>query len=215
MQQPPKIPRLIFFNAVRALVHVLLGLNVRRRHLLPGEGPAIVVANHNSHLDTLVLMSLFPLRRLPVIRPIAAADYFLRTRFMAWFATQLIGIIPVERGKASKTFDPLRPCREALDKGNIIILFPEGTRGEPEKLSQFKKGIAHLAECYPSVPVIPVFLHGLGKALPKDDFVLIPFFCDVLAGERIEYPGSRAAFMEALNTRFQALAEEGHFPPWD
>jgi 1-acyl-sn-glycerol-3-phosphate acyltransferase len=215
MQKPPTIPRFLFFSAVRFLVLILLGMNVRRRHLLPKEGPAIVVANHNSHLDTLVLMSLFSLRRLPSIRPIAAADYFLKTRFMAWFATRLIGIIPMERGKASRDFDPLKPCCDALDRGDIIILFPEGSRGEPEKLSQFKKGIAYLAERYPSVSVTPVFLHGLGKALPKDDFVFVPFFCDVFVGEALGYQDNRNTFMESLNARFKALADEGHFSAWD
>jgi 1-acyl-sn-glycerol-3-phosphate acyltransferase len=156
MKRPPKIPRQLFFATVRLFVLLLLGMNVRRRHLLPEKGPAIVVANHNSHLDTLVLLSLFSLRRLHGVRPIAAADYFLKTRVMAWFATNMIGIIPMERGKASKSFDPLQPCCDALDRGDIIVLFPEGTRGEPEQLSQFKKGIAYLAERYPAVPVTPV-----------------------------------------------------------
>ncbi len=214
MQRPQKFLRLVFFHIVRVLVHVLLGLNIRRKHLLPTQSPAIVVANHNSHLDTLVLMSLFPMQNLPTIRPIAAADYFLKTRFMAWFATNIIGIIPIERGKANKNFDPLQPCHDALNAGNIIILFPEGTRGEPEKVSHFKKGIAHLVESHPTVPVIPVFLHGLGKALPKDDFVLIPFFCDVLVGEALTYSGDKIEFMNTLGARFTALAEEGHFAPW-
>jgi len=215
MQQPPKALRYIFFSFVRLFVLVLLGMNVRRRHLLPKSGPAIVVANHNSHLDTLVLMSLFSLRRLPSIRPIAAADYFMKTPRRAWFATQIIGIIPMERGKASRDFDPLKPCCDALDRGDIIILFPEGSRGEPEKLSQFKKGIAYLAERYPAVPVTPVFLHGLGKALPKDDFIFVPFFCDVFVGEALGYQDNKNAYMETLNARFKALADEGHFSAWD
>lgn len=215
MYKPNKALRRIFFSLIRLLLILLLGMTVRRRHLLPEKGPAIVVANHNSHLDTLMLISLFHLKRLPHIRPIAAADYFMKTKPLAWFATRIIGIIPLERGAASRSYDPLQPCCDALDRGDVIILFPEGSRGEPEKLSQFKKGIAHLAERYPDVPITPVFIHGLGKALPKDDFVLVPFFCDIFVGEPLRYKTGKLEFMETLAASFRALADEGHFKPWD
>jgi 1-acyl-sn-glycerol-3-phosphate acyltransferase len=162
-----------------------------------------------------VLISLFPLKQLPKVRPIAAADYFLKTPLLAWFSTRIIGIIPIKRGKASKSFDPLQPCRDALNKGNIIILFPEGTRGEPERLSEFKKGVAYLAERYPHVPVVPVFTHGLGKALPKDDFVLVPFFCDIFIGNSLSFEADKNSFMDSLNHRFQSLADEGGFAAWE
>ncbi len=200
---------------VRLFVLVLLGLNVRRRELLPVIGPAIIVANHNSHLDTLVLTSLLPLQILPKIHPIAAADYFLKNRVLAWFATSIIGIIPIARGKASKSYDPLQPCCEALDRGNIIILFPEGSRGEPERLSQFKKGVAYLAERYPHVPVTPVFIHGLGKALPKGDCILVPFFCDIFVGAKILFKTDRHVFMSDLSTSFMELSGEEEMAVWE
>lgn len=210
-----KLLRFAFFIAVRLVLLVILGMNVRHRERLPETGPAIIVANHNSHLDTLVLICLFPIGLLPRLRPVAAADYFLKNRLIGWFATRIIGIIPIERGRAGKDNDPLEPCCRALDGGDIVILFPEGTRGEPEKLSQFKKGIAHIAARYPAVPVTPVFMHGLGKALPKDDFVLVPFFCDVFIGERLAAQPDKMAFMEALSARFKALADEERLSTWE
>lgn len=159
--------RFFFFAlVVRPLVYVILGLNVRRREQLPQEGPAIIVANHNSHLDTLVLMSLMPLATLGKLHPVAAADYFLRNRLLAWFATEIIGIIPIARRAAGS--NPLSACFQALNDDCILVLFPEGSRGSAEStMSEFKKGIRVIARKFAEVPVFPVFLHGLGKVLPK------------------------------------------------
>lgn len=203
--------RLLFFALlVRPLVLFLLGLGVRHRERLRGDGPLIVVANHNSHLDTLVLMTLFPLRLLPRLRPVAAADYFLRNRFLAWFALDLIGIIPIRRS-GSGGGDPLAGCDEALERGDILILFPEGSRGEPEQLAAFKTGIAHLARRHPTVPVVPVFLRGLGRALPRGEALLVPMFVDVAVGLPLVWQGDRHTYMDQLGNAMQQLAAE--LPP--
>ena len=191
----------------RPLALIVLGVNARHRERLPVEGPAIVAANHNSHLDTLVLLSLFPLRLLPRLRPVAAADYFTRNRLLAWFSLNVIGILPIQRaGKGGA--DPLKPCEAALERGDILLLFPEGSRGEPEVLGRFKRGVAVLAARRPRVPVTPVFLHGLGKALPKGDPVLVPFFCDAFVGEALYGGEDQAAFLAELEARMRALAVE-------
>jgi len=207
--------RLLFFALVaRPIAWVVLGLNVRHRQRLPNTGPAIVAANHNSHLDTLVLISLFPLGLLPRLRPVAAADYFTRNPLLAWFSLNVIGILPIRR-EAKGGADPLKPCEAALDQGDILVLFPEGSRGEPEVMGRFKRGIAVLAQRRPAVPVTPVFLHGLGKALPKDDPILVPFFCDVFVGEALHGSDDQAAFMAALETCMHDLAGELPVPRED
>jgi 1-acyl-sn-glycerol-3-phosphate acyltransferase len=204
-----------FLLIVRPVLMVILGANVRQRELLPTKGPAIIVANHNSHLDTLTIMAMYRLRDLPRLRPVAAMDYFLRTKLTAWFATNIIGIIPLARVGHDKVSHPLEPCLRALDRGDILILFPEGSRGEPETLSRFKNGVAHLVKLRPQTPVHPLFIHGLGKALPKDSYVLVPFNCDVVAGEAFFWNGDRDAFMESLQVRMTELAAMIHMASWE
>ena len=188
------------------VVLVLIGIHVRHRERLPARGPAIVAANHNSHLDTLALLSLFPLSIIPRMRPVAAADYFLSNRLLAWVSTRLVGILPIAR-KVRKT-DPLLGCYEALQRGEILIVFPEGSRGEPEEMGELKTGIAHLAERHPDVPVVPVFMHGLGLALPKGEALLVPRFCDVYVGEAIRWTGERGSFMHALHGSLEQLGQQ-------
>jgi 1-acyl-sn-glycerol-3-phosphate acyltransferase len=193
---------------VRPLVLFALGVNIRNREGLFKSAPAIIVANHNSHLDTMVLISLFPLRLLKKIRPVAAEDYFLRNRWLAWFALNIIGIIPLKRHSRNSKDEPLAGCNKAIEANDILLLFPEGTRGEPERLTTFKSGVAHLAHRHPEVPVIPVFMQGLGKALPRGECVLVPVVCDVVVGKPIFCHGSRREFMEQLEERMQQLARQ-------
>ena len=209
-----QILQLTFFVfIVRPVLLVILGMNVRGREHLPEKGPAIIVANHNSHLDTLTLMALFPLKDLHLLRPAAAADYFLANKWLSWFASAIINIIPLARGVVKK--NPLADMEAALDRNEILILFPEGSRGEPEQRAEFKRGIAYLAKARPDVPVHPVYMHGLGKALPKGSFFLVPFNCDVFAGSSLTWTGNPASFMETLEARMAGLAEQGHFQPWE
>ena len=201
---------------VRPLVLFIIGLNIRHKARLPETGPAIVVANHNSHLDTLVLMTLFPLSALGRVRPVAAADYFMRNKVMAWFATKVMGIIPIERSTPSSPHnDPLEACQAALEAGEILIVFPEGTRGPPEEMKQFKCGVAHLAKRCPHAAVTPVFLHGLGKILPKGAWKLVPLFCDVFVGKPLFWQDSKKQFMSDLSEGFETLSQEDPLPAWE
>lgn len=207
--------RYAFFTlVVRPFVLIGFGLNVRHRERLPKRGPAIVVANHNSHLDTVVLTTLFSWRSLRWLRPVAAADYFLKSKWLSWFALDVMGIIPLSRQVRASGGDPLAGCEEAIARKETLILFPEGSRGEPEHLAEFKTGIAHLAKRHPEVPVIPVFMHGLGKALPKGEWLPVPFFCDVFVGEALHWEGNRAQFMDELHVSIEELASEVNAQPW-
>lgn len=203
-----------FLLLVRPFLALVLGVNLRHAERLPQSGPAILAANHNSHLDTLLLMNLFPLAQLHRVRPVAAADYFLRNRFIAWFALNIMHILPLAR-RPKPGVAPLAHIEAALNAGDILILFPEGSRGEPEKRGELKSGIAHLMEHAPRVPVVPVYLHGLGKALPRGDWLPVPFFADGFVGEALIWQGARVATMQALEARFRTLEAEGRFSDWD
>ena len=140
-----RILKILFFALlVKPVILVGLGLNIRGRSNLPKHGPAVIAANHNSHLDTMVLMSMYPLSRIHMIRPIAAADYFFRNKYLKWFSLNIIGIIPLDRSGKTNREALFTDCHLALDKGQTLLIFPEGSRGKPEELSKLRKGLFYL-----------------------------------------------------------------------
>ncbi|MCG9770735.1 1-acyl-sn-glycerol-3-phosphate acyltransferase [Pseudoalteromonas piscicida] len=200
------IVKILFFGLIiKPVVLIALGLNVVNRNKLPTHGPAILAPNHNSHLDTMVLMSLFPLRMIHKVRPVAAADYFLANRIIAWFALHVIGIIPLNRKQVTRKAQLFEQCHEALKKHEILIFFPEGSRGEPEKMAQLKKGIFHLISNSKSVLVYPVMMHGLGRSLPKGEALFVPFNCDVIVGEPLSCTSHASELVQEIERQFKLM----------
>lgn len=204
-----RLIQIIFFvTIIRPIVFVIIGLNIRHRDRLPKNGSALIVANHNSHLDTLVLMSLFPIRMLHLIRPIAAKDYFSKRPLINFFARNCMNVLYVDRAQAAAHDHFNMMVKRSLSEGQIIILFPEGTRGTPELLQRFKKGIAHIAQQNENVPLFPVFLAGLGKSLPKGEALFVPFFCDVSIGQPIYSDENIDVTLAMLESAISKLASE-------
>lgn len=201
----PILRRLFMIFLVYPVVFIWLGISVWQRQRLPKKGPAIIVANHNSHLDVFTLLSLFPFSFVDQVQPAAAADYFLKNRLLSWFSLRVIGVIPVVRGGDPKTDDPLKGCAQALKDGKVLILFPEGTRGEPEELSEIKNGLWYLCQQFPEVPVVPVFMFGLGRAMGKGQWLPVPFFVDVYVDEPLYFDDDKESFKATLTSRFKAL----------
>jgi 1-acyl-sn-glycerol-3-phosphate acyltransferase len=199
----------------RPIARFMTGADVIGREHLPKRGPAIIAANHNSHVDTLLLLTIFPAHLMPFLRPAAAADYFLKDPFIGWFSRKLVGIVPVERAKGGKGEDVLAPMREALAAGAIVILFPEGTRGTgADEMGELKSGIARLAEAFPQAPVVPIWIEGAGRVLPKGTMVPVPMNCTVLVGEAVPPFVDRPGFMAALRERLEALKAQAPPQRW-
>ena len=207
------VQALFFISIVKPLMALVLGANIRHAERMPSRGAAILAANHNSHLDTLLLMSLYPISNLHKIRPVAATDYFMRNKCLAWFALNIMHILPLER-RPKKGVDTLAHIEVALKNGDILILFPEGSRGEPERREPFKTGIAHIMQRMPYTCVTAIFMQGLGKALPKGDWLPVPFFADMFVAEPFHWQGGKEATMQRLETEFQALEKQGRFDSW-
>ncbi len=196
---------LLFTLLIRPFVGLWMGLRVRGREHLPPTDPFILIANHSSHLDTLALLSLFPLRRLRHIHPVAAADYFERNQVIALLTKTACNILPIARHNIQAENDPIPRMVEALQAQQSLILFPEGTRGSGAEVGPFRSGIARVLEHVPQVPVVPAYLVNMGRSLPKGEYIPVPFFCEVRLGAPRYLRGSRQDVMQELAAAVQAL----------
>lgn len=202
------IIQMIFFTLViRPFMILFIGLRVRGREHLAGAGPFILIANHSSHLDTMSILSLFPLNRLRHIRPVAAADYFERNKFVSVFTRTLFNILPIARKNITTENNPLRRMRDAIEAGDSLLIFPEGTRGSGETIGEFRSGVAHLLEKMPDVPLVPAYLINMGRSLPKGEFIPVPFFCEIRIGAPRMMSGTRQEITRALEAAVRQLAD--------
>ncbi len=205
------IKKAFFIFIVRPIVLVVAGVSLQGKEHLPKKGAAILVANHNSHLDTMVIMSLFSLKTLERVRPIGAWDYFCNKPYKQWLSKHLLDLIALKRRPSKADGHPFEEIYKALDKGDIVLLFPEGSRGSPEVMKPFKTGIAHIVKDYPDIPVVPLSIYGAGKALPKGEGLFVPFVIDVRVGEAIFYESQeKSLYTQELESAVLNL-EKVHF----
>ncbi len=186
------------------LAWLWLGLRVKHRERLPEKGPAIVVANHNSHMDVFALLALFSLRTQRQVHPVAAADYFLRNKALAWFTLNVLNIIPVARRGQGK--NPLAACEQALRDEQILILFPEGTRGQPGVITPIKSGLWYLSQSLPQVAIIPIGLKGTERVMAKGNRIPLPLFIDVNIGEPLYFHPDKQQFKDQIGRQLLLLS---------
>src|ERR687894_2545061 len=118
---------------------------------IPQSGPLLLAANHRSFLDPFVLATML---RRPVYY-VAKKELF-SNRLQAWFLNAL-GAFPVDRGASDQ--EMLTTARAILDRGDVVLIFPEGTRIRPGGLGTPKRGIGRLA-LESGVPVVPIAVMG-------------------------------------------------------
>lgn len=166
----------------------IIGVQFNQEEKLTRLPPGIYVANHNSHLDTACFLAWIPAQKFLSTHPVAAADYFSKYRITEWLVKFLFNVVLIERKRSQSAEQTLKPIDDVLKKGGSILFFPEGSRGNPEVMGEFKNGIGILLKNNPGLPFIPLFMKGLGKAMPKGDPVLVPHESKIIVGEPVIIP---------------------------
>jgi 1-acyl-sn-glycerol-3-phosphate acyltransferase len=190
-------------------VKLLVGAYARWIGTTPSAAQRIYFANHTSHIDTLAIWSSLPHALRGRTRPIAARDYWGKG-IRKYIATRGFGAVLIDRAREDATVDPLEPLRTSLRAGDSLIIFPEGTRGATATPARFRSGLFRLANEFPTVELVPVYLDNLHRTLPKGALLPVPMVCTVRFGAplapRPDEP--RELFLERARAAVIALADQ-------
>lgn len=163
------------------LIRLLTGAQARWQGCPPKAEQRIYFANHQSHADLMLMWAALPAELRSITRPIAAKDYWTKTPFKTWITSAVFNAIYVDRAKTGEQ-DPLEPLIHALEQGDSVILFPEGTRGNQEEPQSFKSGLYNLAKRFPEVVLVPAWINNVQRVMPKGEVVPVPILCSVTFG---------------------------------
>lgn len=174
----------------------------------PEARQRIYFANHASHLDTVALWSALPAALRRSTRPVAARDYWGKGGLRGVIAHRGLNVVLIDRQRTQQDQDPLQPLYDALDAGDSLILFPEGTRNGEPALLPFKSGLYHLARRYPEVEPVAVYLDNARRSMPKGSLLPVPLICTVRFGPALPLvPGEdKDAYLQRARTAVEALA---------
>lgn len=160
-----RIPRRFFNLLLRLMMKWRHGLKVEGLENLQDGGPFVFTPNHSSHFDMLSIATSVPGAMLHRTYAVAAKDYFFNRTWKALGARIFVNAIPFDR--KGRVDESMRHCREALDQGSSLIIFPEGTRSPDGKLHDFKAGVGQLLAGHPKARAVPVFIDGAHQIMPK------------------------------------------------
>ena len=169
---------------LKLFLRFYVGVRFGKTAFLKGNTQFIIVANHNSHLDTMSILASLPPSLLTKVRPVAAHDHFAKTKLQEKLSNYFLNTLLIKRKRDLKdpSNDPVFQMIQALDEGYSLILFPEGTRGMPEIEQALKPGIAYVLSQRPHIHYVPAYMKGMGNAMPKDDSLIVPFSSSLTYG---------------------------------
>lgn len=152
----------------------------------PKAEQTLYFANHTSHGDFVLLWATLPPDLRALTRPVAGQDYWMASKVRQFIGADVFNALMIRRDGSGQGDNPVEQMKEALEAGDSLIMFPEGTRNTGDEiLLPLKSGLFHLARACPSVRLVPVWIENLKRVLPKGTLVPIPLACTVRFGTPI------------------------------
>ena len=205
LRAPARLARAVLQQALLFPLHALLARPFRvqgRERLHALQLPALFIANHASHVDTVSIIRALPRRIRRRLAVAAAADYFYRYAALGCLTSLALNTFPFSRQGAVRA--SLEHCGELADRGWSVLIYPEGTRSTSGELLPFKSGIALLASGL-GTPVVPIAVLGGRGVLPKGRALPRPGPVRVVFGTPLRLPADMSPDLAVAALR-QAVA---------
>ncbi len=170
-------------RTIGAFTRALTGARALWSGCAPVPGKRVYFANHTSHGDFVLIWASLPELLRTRTRPVAGADYWETSRLRRWLIHDVFRGVVIDRAPVAGHPNPIAQMESALDAGDSLIIFPEGTRNTTDDiLLPFKSGIYHLSRERTDVEFVPVWIENLNRVMPKGEVVPIPLLCSVTFG---------------------------------
>ena len=179
----------------------------------PALNQRVYFANHTSHGDFVLIWTVLSGRARRQTRPVAAADYWNVAGLRRFIGAHVFNALLIDRRAGGGV--ALSAMTDALERGDSLIIFPEGTRntgGAP--LLPLRSGIHHLARARPSAEFVPVWIDNISRVMPKGELLPVPLLCSVIFGQPISAAPDepREAFLRRARESLLQL-KPGEGPP--
>jgi 1-acyl-sn-glycerol-3-phosphate acyltransferase len=175
----------------------------------PVNRQRVYFANHTSNGDMPMIWSVLPAQLRRNTRPVAAADYWLKTPLRAFAGRDVFRAVLIDRRPEARTENPMAAILQALDEGSSLILFPEGNRNvSDDLLLPFKAGLYNIGLAHPGVDLVPTWVANLNAIMPKGEVIPLPLMCTVTFGTPIHVAEgeTKDAFLARASGALAALA---------
>jgi len=197
-------------GAITGFTRVVTGAQARWIGCAPVPEQRVYFGNHASHADFMLIWSALPPLMRGRTRPVAGADYWEKGAIRRYLIHEVLNGVLIDRENPSAAGDPISIMVAALDRGDSLILFPEGTRNTTDELLlPFKSGIYRLASERPGIELIPVWMENQGRVLPKGETIPVPLLCSINFGVplKLQTGEEKAQFLARARGALLALAE--------
>lgn len=196
--------------AITSLARLLTGARSLWMGCAPVPVQRIYFANHSSHGDFVLLWASLPPELRARTRPVAGADYWLKSGVRRYLINRVFNGVLVDRQRSDPAANPLQPMIEALAAGDSLIIFPEGTRNLEDGLLPFKGGLYRLGLERPDVELVPVWIANLNRVMPKGRALPLPLLCSVSFGAPLQIAEGedRDTFLARARQALLALAPD-------